>query len=146
MVVIFLFSCENAADSTETSGDTIRLLLNVFYPNFQGLAEAAKLEIIESFQHVVRKIAHLALYIILGALSFISLVTYKNIALKFRTAISLAVCFLYAVSDEIHQLFVPGRSGQITDVFIDFSGALLATAVLLLIVRFSKLKFIKNNT
>ena len=43
----------------------------------------------------------------------------------------LAVTFLYASSDEIHQLFIPGRSGQFTDVLIDTSGGLAAILVVM---------------
>ena len=39
--------------------------------------------------------------------------------------ISFIICFLYASSDEFHQLFVPGRSGQVTDIFIDLIGVVL---------------------
>ena len=44
---------------------------------------------------------------------------------------SLLVAFLYALSDELHQLFVPGRQAALTDVVIDTAGILLA----LLLVR-----------
>lgn len=39
---------------------------------------------------------------------------------------SLLVAFLYAISDELHQIFVPGRQAALTDVVIDTAGALLA--------------------
>ncbi len=39
---------------------------------------------------------------------------------------SLLVAVLYAISDEVHQLFVPGRQATLTDVAIDTAGALLA--------------------
>lgn len=146
MVVIFLFSCENASDSSETSGNTIRFFLDIFYPDFKELAESAQMEIVESFQHIVRKFAHFTAYAILGVLTLLSVVTYKNLPIKFRSGTSLVICLLYAISDEIHQLFVPGRSGQITDVFVDFSGAFTGVIILLLIIRFSKSRFIKNNT
>jgi VanZ family protein len=37
--------------------------------------------------------------------------------------ISILICFLYALSDEIHQSFVPGRACRILDVVIDTSGS-----------------------
>lgn len=43
--------------------------------------------------------------------------SYKGILL------ALLICILYAISDEIHQIFVPGRSGEIRDVVIDSSGS-----------------------
>ncbi|MFR1872919.1 MAG: VanZ family protein [Coprococcus sp.] len=45
---------------------------------------------------------------------------------------------LYAVTDEIHQLFVPGRSGQITDVILDSCGGLIGavlSATILYLIR-----------
>ena len=39
--------------------------------------------------------------------------------------ISLLICLIYAFSDEIHQLFVLGRSGEFRDVLIDFCGSIL---------------------
>lgn len=49
------------------------------------------------------------------------------------TAICTAV--IYAATDEIHQLFVSGRSGRITDVLIDGCGAVAGTLIILLISR-----------
>lgn len=37
---------------------------------------------------------------------------------------SLLVSFLYACSDEFHQLFMNGRAGQLNDVFIDMIGSI----------------------
>jgi VanZ family protein len=42
---------------------------------------------------------------------------------------SFILCFLYACSDEIHQLYVPGRSGNIKDVFVDSIGISLVLVV-----------------
>ena len=39
--------------------------------------------------------------------------------------LAFLICGLYAISDEIHQLYVQGRSGQVSDVLIDSSGALV---------------------
>jgi len=44
---------------------------------------------------------------------------YKGIKL------ALLICILYAVSDEVHQLFIPGRGGQFKDVIIDSAGVLV---------------------
>ena len=39
------------------------------------------------------------------------------------------ICIIYALTDEFHQTFIDGRSGQISDVFLDSSGSLIATVV-----------------
>ena len=46
-----------------------------------------------------------------------------------------ALTTAYAATDELHQLFVPGRTGRIIDVGIDAAGALLGIALLLLALR-----------
>jgi VanZ family protein len=61
----------------------------------------------------LRKIAHAAEYALLGAL----LVRATN-----RSGSAFALGALYAISDEIHQSFVPGRMGSPVDVAIDAVG------------------------
>ena len=53
---------------------------------------------------------------------------------------SLCIAWLYAVSDELHQYFVPGRSCEIRDVLIDWSGAALGVGIVMLIGLLSKRK------
>jgi VanZ family protein len=50
------------------------------------------------------------------------------------------------VSDELHQLAVAGRSGEVRDVLIDFCGALLGIAFFTLLTKVLKFKFIKKYT
>jgi VanZ family protein len=47
-----------------------------------------------------------------------------------EAGLTLAIVFLYAASDELHQVFVPGRTGQISDVFVDVSGAVAGLTLL----------------
>ncbi len=65
---------------------------------------------------ILRKLAHLAEYAILGALLCRAL---RN------PVLAITAAALYAVSDEIHQTFVEGRAGVPLDVAIDTVGALL---------------------
>jgi VanZ family protein len=69
---------------------------------------------------ILRKLAHLAEYAILGAL--------LCRALR-RPRLAVAVATLYAVSDEVHQTFVEGRVGAPLDVGIDAIGALIGVLV-----------------
>ena len=57
---------------------------------------------------------------------------HKTIRYKYTLLGSLLISFIYACSDEIHQLFIPGRSGQFTDVLIDTSGALIMLLIIYL--------------
>ena len=72
----------------------------------------------------VAKVLHLIEYAVLGfvVLPFVS-------RSKSPWAYAVAVCFAYAASDELHQLFVPGRNGMATDVLIDTVGASVGSFV-----------------
>jgi VanZ family protein len=69
---------------------------------------------------VVRKCAHFLEYMILALLVLNVVKLYFN--MKQVIIITIVFVFLYACSDEIHQLFVPGREGAIRDVIIDTCG------------------------
>lgn len=126
MALIFSLSAETATESSATSGETLKMLLKLFYPKFSSLTSAESEAIISSMQFAVRKTAHFSLYFILGLLAFLSTVSYFSLSLAARTLISAGICLLYAVSDEIHQYFIPGRSCELRDVTIDFCGSALA--------------------
>lgn len=76
---------------------------------------------------VVRKCAHFLEYMILGLL-IINLVK-QDFRLKDIVIITICGVFLYACTDEFHQLFVPGRDGNFRDVLIDTSGGILSTII-----------------
>lgn len=55
-----------------------------------------------------------------------------------RIAIALLTCVLYAISDEVHQSFVPGRGAQVKDVLIDSAGAIVGIGMSLGLSRLGK--------
>ena len=87
---------------------------------------------------IVRKGAHMFLFCVLAILFFGSAYNGDNI-LK-SVFIALLLAFLYACSDEYHQTFVVGRSGQFKDVLIDFSGAFIGVLIVSLIVNLNIFK------
>ncbi len=70
--------------------------------------------------------------------------TYK-IKQKNRICISAIIGLLYAISDEIHQAFIPGRGPLVSDVFIDFSGVIMGIFIAYIIIIFCLSKFFKNK-
>lgn len=78
---------------------------------------------------IIRKTAHMSEYAVLLLLLYFGIT--KIYTHKYSLLISLFITFIYACSDEIHQLFIPGRSGQFTDIMIDTSGALIALIIVL---------------
>lgn len=119
MIVIFSFSNQKADDSSKLSDGlilkTVRIIEKITNKEYSDE------EILEKFVKPVRKLAHFTIYLILGVLVYLYIKEF-NISNKF--IISLLICILYAVSDEIHQLFIVGRSGRILDVLIDSLGSL----------------------
>ena len=135
MYLIFSLSAETAAESSQTSGGIIQAIIKIFYADFENISLSHQQNIISALQFIVRKTAHFCIYAVLGLLSFLCFVTYKRPSLVIRSSISSFVCLAYAISDEVHQHFIAGRSGEIRNVLIDFCGSLIAIIFLYLITR-----------
>lgn len=110
MIFIFVMSSFNANDSANQSNIIAHFLSQLF--NINNL---------ELLSLIVRKLAHFSEYLILGILIY-------NYCLRFD--LSVLICLFYAISDEIHQIFTPGRSCQIMDVIIDLLGAICGIIIL----------------
>ncbi len=129
--VIFMFSAEDSDESSEQSQSIVNTICEMLIPEYEDFTGTKRDEIIDKLEFWVRKTAHFTEYAVLGALCAAALYGFKN---KFRYPAAIGFSFLYACSDEIHQLFVPGRNGQFRDVLIDTSGAVLGTLIVFLIV------------
>ena len=81
---------------------------------------------------LVRKSAHSIAYFVLGCLAVNAFRTH-GWRVKTLCAASIAVVVLYAISDELHQLFVPGRSGELRDVLIDSVAGLIGVGICIFI-------------
>ncbi len=122
MSLIFYFSSQKATQSKSTSSRFIKTIVRIIDFN-DKLSEEEIDAISENLSTLVRKTAHFSIYALLGVLSSLLLSQYKIYGMR-QFLFAILFCFLYACSDEIHQLFVPGRSGEIKDVFLDtFGGA-----------------------
>ena len=126
MLFIFIMSSFNGVMSSNQSGSIATVIYNIF-----NISNTAKVSFI------IRKCAHVSEFFILGIL-VINLISKYNV--KYSYLISFIVCVLYASSDEFHQLFVPGRSGQVTDIFIDMIGVVLGLSIYCLIKYFKSLR------
>ena len=111
---------ENLLNSTPIIGNMLSGILNS--PNSQ---------------FIVRKSAHIILFCLLSILCFIVIYEIKK-NVKISTVVSYSITFIYACIDEIHQLFIPGRSGKINDVLIDSIGVIMG-------LIFINLIFMLNN-
>ena len=122
MIVIFSFSMQNGGESSGVSNQVI-----LFIENITGIQLMHNQWIsLDTIQFLIRKAAHMSEYAILAMLLYM----FARES-KIRSSFIFALIFsmLYACTDEFHQLFVNGRSGQWQDVFIDTSGSFLGLCV-----------------
>jgi len=117
MGLIFAFSAQTASESGSTSAGFIRVFIRLFDPGFLKLSETAQSLRIESLQGAARVLGHMGAFGMLGVLFALALrgnFPGKPVGEILKGA--LLFCVLYGLLDEIHQLFVPGRSFQLTDI------------------------------
>lgn len=122
MVLIFAFSNQKDVESSNVSDGFIdRTVVKIYKIFNENITKEKENEIIEKYTYPIRKLAHYTLYFILGILSFL---VVKDYSINKKLIIySLLICFLYACSDEFHQLFIIGRSARVLDVLIDTFGS-----------------------
>lgn len=142
MIVIFLFSSENAEESAESSSGFIQFIVDIFNNIFNTEHSVTTTK---SIEHFVRKTAHFCIYGLLGFNAYwLFLWNCKNTPKHLILIFSVILSFIYACSDEIHQLFSPGRSGSFGDVLLDttgaFCGALMLMAIISIYIYFKEKK------
>ena len=124
MLIIFMFSSDSGTASSKKSDSVIINLVEVISNKKVNNKDRDKY--IEKYVFPVRKCAHFTIYLILGILVISLLSEYR--ILNFKIVLyTLLIVFLYACSDEFHQLFVSGRSSEIGDVLIDSSGGFIGS-------------------
>jgi VanZ family protein len=127
MALIFHFSHQPASASNQLStGITASIVETVekIFPNTEIN--------VRGLNHIVRKNAHFFIYLVLGMLMINALNSHGIDGYR-RILIALGVCMLYAASDEVHQIFIPGRGAQVRDVLIDSAGAFVGIGIALAI-------------
>ena len=134
MWIIFGFSNQDGEKSGTISRQITELITKKISA-IQNLPNDEKEIVLKKIEHIVRKLAHFSIYTVIGFLLMSLMSTYK-IKQKNRIAISAIIGLLYAISDEIHQAFVPGRGPQIGDVGIDFAGVIIGVLIMFMIMHF----------
>lgn len=129
--VIFGFSSQNGTQSKGISTKVTDTILS-FSNKYKNANAKEKTKIRNKTNAVVRKIAHFTIYTILGIL-LMGIMTKTKLKIKWRVLITLGTGIIYAILDEIHQIFSPGRTPKVTDVYIDTLGILLGIVIILFI-------------
>ena len=117
MIVIFVFSNMNGTLSSAQSDGIVTKIADII--NYSGNLDTSIV--------IIRKLAHFIEYLILGIL-VLNACKYNSV--KNMIVLSIIICILYACLDEIHQLFILDRSGNILDVCIDTIGSLCGIGII----------------
>lgn len=128
--MLLVFSASSDTQSFRHSSIFFEPLVRWLFPHLSQMQ-------VEALHHAFRKGCHMAEYAILAWLIWRALrKPSRNDRRPWswtEAGLALAIVFLYAASDELHQVFVPLRTAQVSDVILDTSGG--ATALLLLWLR-----------
>lgn len=141
MLFIFTMSsfCHTSSDAQSN------LFVDFIAQNFPHVRHGLENNLISlsTLIFLVRKTAHFTEYAILGSLFFLNLKSWQRpkSSTSMNILLSLIFSFLYACTDELHQIFVPGRSAQFRDILIDTLGASFGVLITYLIIKlFAKVK------
>ena len=124
MILIFLLSNEVANVSSGHSAVIVNAVLNSIHINLN--------ESILTF--LIRKAAHIFMYFVLGAL-MLNVVRAHKVSIKKAILLSIVFSLAYASFDEIHQLFIRGRSGELRDVIIDITASIIGIGIFYVFYR-----------
>ena len=97
--------------------------------------------IADFISNYIRKMAHFFIYMLLGIFSFHTVYNWmeRPEAKKIPLQYGFLICVVYAITDELHQRFVPGRSCEWNDVCLDATGAIVGIGIVVIFI------FIKNK-
>lgn len=111
-IIIFFLSAQTATESNGTSDSLINLIFSFFgkSPN----------------ENLIRTLAHFCEFAGFGFLVANLIFSINNTK---KTVLSTLLSFAYAITDEIHQIFVPGRAFQLIDLTVDLSGIIFGVVV-----------------
>ncbi|MGB4657766.1 MAG: VanZ family protein [Mobilitalea sp.] len=129
MLVIFCFSAQPVIASSKSS----QVIVNIIFDLYEKISNTPLLDGIrtqkmEIMEHIVRKGAHFSEYAFLANMIMLHLAVWGR-KRKELIGLSILLSTIYAVTDEFHQIFVPGRAGRVSDVLIDASGAIVGTLI-----------------
>ena len=123
MIVIFVMSSFGSTQSDNQSNFIVDIIVNIL-----------NVENVDVLSFIVRKTAHCVEYLILGILVYNMFKSYDK-----KEFFAIIVCMLYAISDEVHQSFVPGRSCQISDILIDGIGSFIGILCYKIFIKFKNI-------
>ena len=146
-ITIFIFSSQNGEKSGSTSREFTKKIIEILQLD-KNLNELEKENLIENSQFIIRKLAHFTIYTIVG-INIVGFINTYDIKKRNKVLGALLIGMVYAISDEIHQMFSGGRTPAIKDVIIDSCGVLFGICIFLIlnkIIEIMKNKIHSHNS
>ncbi len=134
--LIFVMSAQPAVQSSKLSGGIVSKIIAAFFNKFADFSTEKQQYLVNTITFFVRKTAHFLEYFILGIISCITMLTYRQYKLRVKAVVPIVFGILYAISDEIHQHFVLGRACRFFDICIDSAGIIVAVMLIITIYYF----------
>ena len=144
-IMIFCFSARTGVESTEDSYTVGMEFGRVVHSDFKDWSEEAQLDFAEKVDHPIRKLAHATEYAVFAMLLCGAWMNGRRRKV-YAGLLAWGTATVYAMTDEFHQLFVPGRSGQVKDVLHDSCGAAGGLLILLLVTMLIRVICKKHGT
>jgi VanZ family protein len=125
----FISFASTAGFSADNTSRFVRPLLKWLFP---GYSEAE----VDSLHFLVRKVGHFLEYAVLAFLARRAFITSSRALVQRRWfELALMLVVLNSLLDELHQSFVPSRTGSIYDSAIDIAGGLTVLVIFKLFVK-----------
>jgi len=141
MGVIFGFSSKSGDESNAQSKGIIESVAEV---KDSSTSQKKITKLTDKWNVPLRKCAHASIYFVLSifVMNFIFLIKKEN---KFQYyIIGILICFIYACTDEYHQIYVDGRTGRFTDALIDTAGATIGVIIVWIFSKIKNKRIINN--
>ena len=150
-LTIFLLSSKTGTESREDSNFFSLNLVDKLTENYDELASWQQFRAEENLDELIRKLAHVCEFAGLSFFLRLTLESWFGPSRKTKKAWKLSLQtllggFLYACTDEIHQIFVPGRSAGLRDILIDTAGVTLGLIAVLFFLWLIRNKLSKEET
>lgn len=147
MCAIFTFSSQNGTRSSSLSYSIAWALAQVISA-LQGASSTISVsDLADALEFPIRKLAHVTEYAILAGLVSACTLNLQEVKQKRNiwnyptyTSIAIAICVIYAATDELHQTIIPGRCGQAIDVVVDSIGIIIGAVIVATCHRYFKEK------
>ncbi|MCF7926371.1 MAG: VanZ family protein [Candidatus Izimaplasma sp.] len=140
MGIIFIFSHQPSDASTESSQFIVLFLTDIAAISPTFLSRLISNLLIP----YIRELAHIFLYIVLGMV-LLNAYYVAFLSVKTKELMALFAGITYAIFDEIHQYFIPGRAFQIIDILLDTIGLIIGIGILMFVNKFITKKIFKKE-